>query len=325
MSSTIKLSQTISLASKYIYNSPLLYTNDGELAFRAGDFVRQFILSPPFAWRWNRGFAEPIQTVIGQTDYTISVSDFGWLEKAYITFPSTGLFTTDIQIASRSSNVVTLQLGTNPQILGFSTGQIVTVADVTDSSFEGYQKFYVTELGSNTIQYAQVGPDATSMGGKLSYLIPSTSNTLQTKELEVKPNLAVESVLGLPAFICPIGDDNNGTITFRLMPAPDQVYTLGINYQRSAPTFSKLSDTWSPIPDYLSYLYTSGFISMAYEYKGDERFAYSRQQFFRQVLAASDGVEDSIKNIFLEPKLIADRQAQNIQQMGTLARQGRIS
>ena len=325
MSSTIKLSQTVSLASKYIYNSPLLYTNDGELAFRAGDFVRQFILSPPFAWRWNRGFVAPIQTVVGQSDYTVSIPDFGWLEKAYISFPPSGNNSANIITATRSGNVVTLQLSVNPTTLGFTGGQTITVANSSDASFDGYQAFQISSLTSNTVVYNQIGTNSVATGGVLINQNAAIPGTLKTLELEVKSPLAVESVLGQPAFISSVADDNNGNITFRIMALPDQVYTLNIIYQRSAPTFSKLSDTWSPIPDYLSYLYTSGFISMAYEYKGDERFAYSRQQFFRQVLAASDGVEDSIKNIFLEPKLIADRQVQNTQQMGTLARQGRIS
>ena len=41
------------------------------------------VLAPPFAWQWNRN-TKTFVTVPGTTDYTVAMSDFGWLEKAQI-------------------------------------------------------------------------------------------------------------------------------------------------------------------------------------------------------------------------------------------------
>lgn len=221
----------------------MLYINSGSLAFSIGDYVRQFMLAPPFIWRWNRGFIPPIACVVGQTDYIVPVSDFGYLEKATLYFPPS-------------------QQGQAPQI---------------------------------------------------------------SKELEIKSVLVGETVLGLPAYISAVADDNNGNITFRLMGPPDQVYVLYITYQKAAPIFSAVTDTWAPIPDYLSYLYNQGFLAKVYEYKGDERFAYSNQEFLKQVVAACDGISDTARNLFIEPKIIYQRELQSASQTGTIAKQGRVS
>jgi hypothetical protein len=227
MPSTIPLSKTIEYARRFIYNSPLLFTNEGTLAFSIADDVRQFILSPPFCWRWNRGTVAPITCQAGQTDYQVNLPDFGWIERAWITFPSTGI---------------------------------------------------------------------------------DPNQPLPTKELTVNSTLAQETVQGQPAFISALLDDNNGNITFRLMGTPDDEYILNIIYQKVPPNFSSVTDTWYPIPDYLSYLVQAGFLSKAYEYKGDERLGFSWQQFLKQVVAASDGLTEAEKNIFLEPRIAAARE-----------------
>ncbi|MCU1301728.1 MAG: hypothetical protein JWQ87_2012 [Candidatus Sulfotelmatobacter sp.] len=55
-----------------------------EPALSAADEVRQFILAPPFAWRWNRSTVT-FTTVQGQQDYPKLLSSFGWLETASYT------------------------------------------------------------------------------------------------------------------------------------------------------------------------------------------------------------------------------------------------
>lgn len=225
MASTLTLAKTVEINKRFIYNAPLFFLNDGDMAFSIGDWVRQFLLAPPFAWTWNRANMDPIICQPGQTDYTFYLPDFGWLEKAWILFP----------------------VGTDNQ--------------------------------------------------------PAFS-----KELEIQDTLAQESVLGQPAFISQIGDDNNGNITFRLMGNPDRAYTLYLFYQKQSKSFSSALDTWDPIPDYYTYLIHQGFLAKVYEYKGDERFAFAYQQFLKQVVAANVGLMDTQKNIFLDQNLVTARE-----------------
>ena len=323
MASTNTLKTTIDITSRYIYNSPLLYTNSGSLAYSIGDEVRQFILSPPFVWRWNRAEATPITCTIGTTDYTLNIPDFGFMERAWIAFPVAGSNSLNIISATRSSNIVTLTLGGNPAEYGFWGGQTITVGNVTDTSYDGYMAFQITSITSNTIVYNQVGTNSTTVGGIAINYANTSTNPQLTKELTINESLAQETVLGQPAFISVINDDNNGNITFRLMMPPDQQYILYVIYQKCSLSFGSTTDTWAPIPDYLSYLYNKGFLAKAYEYKGDERFAFARQEFYKMVLSAADGMTDTQRNIFLEPKIITQRESAGEAQKGQQAKQGR--
>jgi hypothetical protein len=237
MPSTVTLDRTIRLTERYVRLAPLTFVNQGDPAFSGADAIRQFILSPPFGWRWNRGFLPIIIATPGTQDYQVPAPNFGWIERAVLNFP-------------------------------------------------------ITNDGSG-----------------------------QSIELEVKMDLGYNTVPNQPTQISAIGDDNNGNITFRLSPPPDQAYSIRIVYQFSAPTFGATTDTWAPIPDYLSYLYNLGMRAMAYEYTGDERFSFAYQMFLRQVVAANDSLTDTQRNIFLEHQVIT---ATAQQMAGLAARQGKV-
>lgn len=94
MASTIKLSRTINTSSRFVNQAPLVFTGTNDPAFTIADWVRGFILSPPFAWRWNRGvvpaitvqpFSQSTQAPpVGGQDYTVNLPNFGWLEQAVL-------------------------------------------------------------------------------------------------------------------------------------------------------------------------------------------------------------------------------------------------
>ena len=296
------------------------------MAYSIGDEIRQFILSPPFVWRWNRGQVAPIVCKPGTTDYTVNIPDFGWVERAWILYPYsiTGNIlqiynSMNILSISIASGVVTVLVDGNPIDFGFYIGQTISIQQVVDSTFDAFQTLVISGLGPNTITYSQIGPTGSSTGGIVfnisTIATPTVTSTgpLSTKELTINQTLAQESVLGQPGYISVIGDDNNGNITFRLMPSPDQPYTLSIIYQKASPTFESTIDTWNPIPDYLSYLYTKGFEAKAYEYKGDERFAFAWQEFLKMVLSASDGLTETQKNIYLDPQIVTAREKGAVQ------------
>src|ERR1039458_1826896 len=88
MASTIQLQRTINRSQQMIRLSPLTFVanTDNDPAFSNADWVMQTILAPPFAWRWNRVESTPtiptFVTTPGITDYTVSLPNFGWIEKA---------------------------------------------------------------------------------------------------------------------------------------------------------------------------------------------------------------------------------------------------
>lgn len=226
----------MNVTQNFVRNAPLTFPGTNDPALTIGDWVRQFILGPPFAWRWNRAVST-FTTVAGTQDYTASLETFGWLEKA-------------------------------------------TVTD-------------------------------------------STGSTPVVHELEVVLNLSEESVNNLPTRIAARLDDGNGNITFRLMPPPDKIYTVTLTYQNSSALFTSLTQTWTPIPDYLSYLYNSGFAAKTYEYLNDGRFAPMLTTFLRQVIAANGALTDSQIDFFFADRVNALTTQQSTMQNTQLGRQGR--
>jgi hypothetical protein len=83
------LAEVFQYASQYIRLAPLTFVagpaggRTADPALSIGDWVRQTILAPPFAWRWNRSTTS-INTVVGTQDYVSVLSSFGWLEKAAV-------------------------------------------------------------------------------------------------------------------------------------------------------------------------------------------------------------------------------------------------
>jgi hypothetical protein len=82
--STNTLQRTVNVTQNFVRNAPLTFSGTNDPAFTIGDWVRQFILGPPFAWRWNRSVTT-FTTVAGTQDYEEPLPTFGWLEKATVT------------------------------------------------------------------------------------------------------------------------------------------------------------------------------------------------------------------------------------------------
>lgn len=224
MASTIQLQRTNTYASSFVRYAPLTMSAD-DPTFLNADWVRQFILSAPFAWRWNRAVAT-FTCVAGKTDYVEALSDFGWIETA-----------------------------------------------VSVNKADGYSSV----------------------------------------QLEVALDLEVENRANLPQKISAQMDDGAGNITFRVLPAPDVPYVVTVTYQKASPVFANLTDTWSPLPDFLSYVYTQGFLAKTYEYLGDSRFQPAMSLFLQLIVSANQGLTDTQRTIFLTDRMNTAREQLAVQ------------
>jgi hypothetical protein len=82
--STLTLDDMTRYVRRFVFNNPLVYSGTNDPARNMANWVRNTILQPPFAWRWNR--AELVQALItGQQDYLVNLPNFGWLESATVT------------------------------------------------------------------------------------------------------------------------------------------------------------------------------------------------------------------------------------------------
>ena len=139
------------------------------------------------------------------------------------------------------------------------------------------------------------------------------ANGQQAFELQVGMVSGLETLSNQPARITAQYDDGSGNITFRVFPAPDSIYNVVVEYQNSATLFTAPTDTWEPIPDYLSYLVNTGFQARAYDYFSDPRYVPTMQLFLTQLAEASEGLSESAKNIWLTDKLNTMRQIAAVQ------------
>lgn len=236
MASTITLQNVIDYSRPNLRFLPLTIGVGNQPAIGIANIVKQTILGPPFAWRWNRAVASPFATVAGIQDYQRTITDFGFLEKASLT--------------------------------------------ASGSTYE-------------------IPAKRTILGGTLE----------QSR----------------PQFVSTQLDDNAGGITFRFMNAPDIAYSASLIYQKKATLFSALSDTWAPIPDELSFIYQKGFMAFAALYADDARWVPGMQVFVAALIGASEGIDETARDEFINSWLITMGQTVAKQQTISIGNQSRNS
>jgi hypothetical protein len=115
--------------------------------------------------------------------------------------------------------------------------------------------------------------------------------------------LAIAEETGVPRSIAAQYDNGSGQITFRVMPSPDQAYVVQMDIQQKASLFNTatnpLTQTWSPIPDEFSDIYTWGFQALSLALNGDPRFAEYNQKFVSGLLARHSGLNETQITDFL--------------------------
>ena len=79
------LQQTINFASAFIQYSPLVAGTGSEPAISIASIIKNSILSAPLCWSFNRFEDSSLQTAVGVQDYTIALTNFGFLEKVSLT------------------------------------------------------------------------------------------------------------------------------------------------------------------------------------------------------------------------------------------------
>jgi hypothetical protein len=151
-----------------------------------------------------------------------------------------------------------------------------------------------------------------------------STNTPPAFEIEVYQVLTQEFTPNRPQQVAPILDDNAGNITFRLMPPPDQAYTITLTYQKAAILATALTGTWAPIPDRYAFLYEQAMMGLMQGMYNAHLYAANMEMFFRQLVGAAEGLTDTEKSIFLEDQLRILRMGQSSQIAVTQGKQTRI-
>ena len=300
--STLTLQTSVDYASIFTRLNPLSGVGGiaNQPAITIGNVIRQQLLGPPFAWRWNRS-QTAFLAMIGVQDYNIT----HWQA-------STVVYVGQI-ILDSNGNQQTVTVG-GTTAASAPTWNATTGGATTEVGG-------VTWITNGTIDTTQQYVPFQSFGWlEKAVMIDAGGNA---HELDVQLNIGKNDTQNQPFIISPVIEVNDGSVVFRIQPPPEQAYTVYLTWQRSASLFTSLGDPWYPIPDYFSYIYNQGYLAKTYEYLSDERFAPATQMFVKSLVAANEGLTESQVNIFLAERLITARQSQDVLGTAQVARAGR--
>ena len=302
--STITLLNTIEWAKRLNFRRPMVLGNFLEPAISNANITLSTIVGPPFVWRWNRVVTGFITTP-GQQDYFL----FNWQPNFELAL---GSVTAD----------------------EFGNCQSVTTAGTTDMVVPDWNPNATGTTTDGTVVWTNLGPIGTPVSqtykfgwiekANVQYVTNPSPLVTKWTELTPKISLGLDSSLTRPNTISAQGDDGLGNITFRLMSVPDASYPVAITLQQKPPLFTKVGQTWAPIPDEYSRLYNWGFLALAWLFADDPRFATANQKFVTQLLSTNEGLTETQKNIFLgnwdaitgAPVINANRTTQGEQSRG---------
>jgi hypothetical protein len=87
MSTTVQ--NLVDFSQPFVQYSPLSVGTALQPAIGIANEIQNTIMNPPFTWAWNRDENSATNTVAGTQDYTLSIVDFGFLEKVSLENTST--------------------------------------------------------------------------------------------------------------------------------------------------------------------------------------------------------------------------------------------
>jgi len=291
--STVKISDTIEWSKKLMFNRNPVIGNSLEPALTAANMVRQTILGPPFDWWWNneeitfQSSSVPNATV-ASTATSVSVNNgtlFATVANSF--YLSQPVLASGFTVATQLNGVM------------FQT------SSVTGTAFQA-----TTSLGNfgatadpTGIFTSLTNQDYATPTPEFSHIEHASIYDPTAKKwfaIEVKNSLDLDSVTDRPRFLNPHTENADGTMTWRIMPAPDQNYPVSIHIQKVPSTLTVgVNSTWAPIPDFMQYVYNWGFLSLMYLFADDSRFQYANQKFLAGLLGRAQGLTEEERNTFL--------------------------
>src|SRR5271168_655459 len=121
---TLNLQNTINFALPFIQYSPVTAGLGQEPAVSIASMIRNTMLNQPITWPWNRN-STTFSTVVGQQDYTETITDLGFIEKVTLT--------------DDQGNIIEIKDVLNNQSLAASTFQqqpsIMSVQSISGTSY----------------------------------------------------------------------------------------------------------------------------------------------------------------------------------------------
>lgn len=283
---------SIEWAKRFNFNKRSGIGNSLEPALTSAQMVMDVILGPPFCWWWNN---EEITFTASPTAATANTTGNVVIASGVLTLTVTSTFAVQ-QLLLLSNFVSVPQLNGQSIVVLTNNGTTITaninLPDVGSTADTG------TLTSATTQDYTIALPEFSHI--EHASVLDISKTPAVWMELEIKNNLALESKAARPNFIGPHVEDANGNVTFRLMPAPNLAYPVSLHIQKAAPILTSLNQTWSPIPDFMEYIYNQGFLSFMHSFNDDPaRSQMAGQKFVAHLLGRATGITATERNIFL--------------------------
>ena len=275
---------------KLSFNRLSAIGNNLEPALTAANCVMQTILGPPFQFWWNTQelsfTTSPVANTAAITNVVVAAG--------IATITTANTFAVGNLVIPSGVTTATFL---NGQLL------IVLTATATQITAAVTTQTYATHADTGTLTNATT-QDYTIAAPSFSHIQHATVlDTTRTPpnwvELKVQNNLALDSRNARPTFVGPEIEDGNGNMTFRVMPSPNGVYPVSVHVQLAAPRITSINQTWSPMPDFMQYIYTWGFLALIWAFADDARFQIANAKFTAGLLARAEGLTEEERNIFL--------------------------
>jgi hypothetical protein len=257
-----------------------------EPALSIANAVVQEVLAPDFDWKWNRGIAAPFYLNSLQQDYPTTITDLGYLESA----TSTDINSTANPKPIRGIEVVRDLLPTS------MAGKVSQVCWIYNYEAQlGTWKANQTYVNGVSLGHMASQPFTAIKDSNGNIQILTTYGTTGNVQPTWSTTIGATTTDGSAVWTMA---DPNG-ICFRIAPLPpDQstLFQIAPIYQKKPPSITALTQTWSPIPDELAYVYRQGMLALALRAADNDRWEKEYlvfQNMIQKALNAGDREEES--------------------------------
>lgn len=305
------LTQTINACRPFIEYNPLSAGTGFEPAASIATTVRNTILNAPFTWGWNRKEDRSLNTAANTQDYTVALTDFGWLERATLIPPGNGKIFEIPDIY----NTAVLGVSNSPQRPNGISVQGVTYGTNVKLRFIG-----VPDLIYNVVLDYQALPIPFQSFAITAAGNASAGNTSYTGTFTPSSFVAGQTAL-ISGFVT--HTVNNGEFVIVSCTATTLILANSAGVAETIAA-TAVNESWAPIPDAFIDIFNTMFLAEAYQAVDDMRGFQYRQRAAFALLSKAEGLTSMQKSDFLAQYLYKDAQALTAQtrtQQGNQARQ----
>jgi len=294
------LFSTINYSQPFIQYSPLNAGVGQEPAVSTASMIRNSMMAAPMTWTWNRKEDSSLTTVAQQQDYTVNLTDFGFLEKASLDDGQGNIFEVKYVYNTAALSKTSTTATQRPEHLAVIS-QVPGVS--INLRFMGVPgKAYKVTLTYQVFP-PQFGPFVTASAANAN-----SGNTAYNGIFS-----PTSFVVGQPAQTSGFTNASNNGIFLVVSCTPTQLVLANSAGVAETPAIQAvaINTSWFPIPDSYSDIYNNLFLSEAMAAVDDPRAQLYRGRGVAALLAKQDGLNDMQKNAFAQLWLNMDaRQAQ---------------